>query len=248
MKPKKIGLLALALVLALGTLGVGYAAWTDTITIDGSVNTGTLDLNVVEYSGLWMWKIPGGDPEYYLTSDPDFTPDQVGQNDPPFVVAFSKAEQTLDAAALVDDAVTVTFDNLFPISDGVPVDGGVWTAYCWKADFIVHYEGSVPAMVDAECISVTADPMLEWMWANNYITVEFYELTDGYAEGGPYWPYIDGEITEAVQMHNCDYVVCLVYVCLPQVPPAEFTQEDFMNLSGSFTAEITAIQWNEYTP
>ena len=37
---KKIGLLLLALVLALGTLGVGYAMWSDTLTITGNVNTG----------------------------------------------------------------------------------------------------------------------------------------------------------------------------------------------------------------
>jgi predicted ribosomally synthesized peptide with SipW-like signal peptide len=43
---KKIGLLLLALVIALGALGVGYAKWTDTVTINGTVNTGTLILGV----------------------------------------------------------------------------------------------------------------------------------------------------------------------------------------------------------
>ena len=41
---KKIGLLCLALVLALGALGVGYASWTDTIFVTGTVNTGTVSL------------------------------------------------------------------------------------------------------------------------------------------------------------------------------------------------------------
>jgi len=45
---KKIGLLSLALVLALGTLGVGYASWTDQITIDGSVSTGSVCLCITE--------------------------------------------------------------------------------------------------------------------------------------------------------------------------------------------------------
>ena len=40
---KKIALLALALVLALGSLGVGYAMWFEDLYIDGIVNTGTLD-------------------------------------------------------------------------------------------------------------------------------------------------------------------------------------------------------------
>jgi hypothetical protein len=43
---RKIGLLCLALVLALGTLGVGYAMWSDEVTIEGTVDTGTLRLGI----------------------------------------------------------------------------------------------------------------------------------------------------------------------------------------------------------
>jgi hypothetical protein len=39
---RKFGILALALVLALGSLGVGYAAWIDTLYIEGTVNTGVV--------------------------------------------------------------------------------------------------------------------------------------------------------------------------------------------------------------
>jgi hypothetical protein len=45
---KKIGLLCLALVLALGTLGVGYAMWFDEVVIEGTVDTGTLRLGIVK--------------------------------------------------------------------------------------------------------------------------------------------------------------------------------------------------------
>ena len=41
---KKFGILCLALVMALGALGVGYAAWTDTIFIDGTISTGSVCL------------------------------------------------------------------------------------------------------------------------------------------------------------------------------------------------------------
>jgi len=40
---KKIGLLCLALVLALGTMGVGYALWYEDLYINGTVETGNLD-------------------------------------------------------------------------------------------------------------------------------------------------------------------------------------------------------------
>ena len=42
---KKIGFLVLAIVLAIGTLGVGYAHWTETLTISGDVSTGFIDVN-----------------------------------------------------------------------------------------------------------------------------------------------------------------------------------------------------------
>jgi len=40
---KKFGLLCLALVLALGSLGVGFALWSETLYIDGVVYTGEVD-------------------------------------------------------------------------------------------------------------------------------------------------------------------------------------------------------------
>lgn len=43
---KRIGLLCLALVLALGTLGVGYAMWWDEVTIEGTVDTGTVRIGI----------------------------------------------------------------------------------------------------------------------------------------------------------------------------------------------------------
>jgi hypothetical protein len=39
---KKIGLVCIALVLALGALGIGYAHWSQTIYVDQVVNTGTV--------------------------------------------------------------------------------------------------------------------------------------------------------------------------------------------------------------
>jgi hypothetical protein len=50
MNVKKIGLLCLALVLALGALGVGYASWTDTIFVDGTVQTGSVCINFMPNS------------------------------------------------------------------------------------------------------------------------------------------------------------------------------------------------------
>jgi hypothetical protein len=43
---KKIGLLCLAIVLALGALGVGYASWSDTIFVKGTVQTGEVCFSI----------------------------------------------------------------------------------------------------------------------------------------------------------------------------------------------------------
>ena len=47
---KKIGLLLSALVLALGALGVGYAMWDKTLTVEGTVNTGEVNMEIVSIS------------------------------------------------------------------------------------------------------------------------------------------------------------------------------------------------------
>lgn len=41
---KKIGLICLALVVALGTLGAAFALWSDTLFLEGTVNTGDIGL------------------------------------------------------------------------------------------------------------------------------------------------------------------------------------------------------------
>jgi len=43
---KKIGIICLMLVLALGAMGVGYATWSQTLTITEEVNTGTFQVGV----------------------------------------------------------------------------------------------------------------------------------------------------------------------------------------------------------
>jgi len=47
---KKIGILCLALVLALGLLGVGFALWDKTLYINGTVNTGEVDAEFTNVS------------------------------------------------------------------------------------------------------------------------------------------------------------------------------------------------------
>ena len=57
---KKIGLMSLAIVLALGSLGVGYALWSQQLTITGDTNTGSLSVGFIEFYGVEMYEDPVG--------------------------------------------------------------------------------------------------------------------------------------------------------------------------------------------
>jgi len=216
---KKIGLLSLALVLALGALGVGYAAWTDTITIDGTVNTGSVDLEVVYYSGTEIYKDLCSEEMVTVHWAKDAAGATVWQDGTPpangLLVASAWAEPGAE-----DDEVVITFNNTFPCQ-------------CLVADFVVHYAGSVPAMVYAEIES--GDQWLIDLWDNKdagvWGALGYPDEEEGFV--------VTEEIAELpIQMHYCDYAVAVLWLHLPQ-------EDELMNQTGSFTATITAIQWNE---
>ena len=229
---KKIGLLSLALVLALGALGVGYAHWTDTITVEGTVCTGSVDINVVYLSGSDVYKDLSNDHlvYYFWLKDPAgaiIWDSWSEAADPANLFLVASAGSTL----LGDDLVGVNFTNAFPCSYLV-------------ADFIVHYEGSVPAIVTADFDVVPQDPAVQYLWDNGYIQVWGQQV---YFEDGQFMGFGD-IITGPIQMHYCDYVKVYMLVDLPQdddLVGTDFTQADFMDKCWSFTAYIDATQWNE---
>lgn len=213
---KRVGILVIVLVLALGAIGVGYAAWTDVIYIDGTVNTGNVDLNVVNYSGTWIYKVIGNEnyPDevwvYHGWATVPFEP-PAGSVEPPvaYAVALPGGE---------DDTVDVIFENAFPLDE-------------LSADILLHYEGTIPVKVDAVITSVTGDAE-EIALLAEVAEFHFYESDETGTVGT--------EITEGgAQLHYCDYVLCVMTLDIPQ-------EDRYMNLSGSFTAEIRAVQWNEY--
>jgi hypothetical protein len=60
---RKIGLLILALIMALGSLGVGYAMWFDDVTVEGTIETGMLVLCIQDYPSygeVVSCALPGG--------------------------------------------------------------------------------------------------------------------------------------------------------------------------------------------
>ncbi len=210
---KKITILAMVLVLCLGAIGVGYAAWTDEVQIDGTVTTGSVDLEVVRYSGTFIYKDLETDAQVSDTnvfSDTGvFVP-----RDPTRYLLVAYAAATPGPG---DDQVTITYWNIFPDQ-------------MFRADFKLHYAGSIPAIVDFDYanddwISDIPSPY------GLRIEVNRSQATGAQRLGIVSMPY---------QMHYCDYILVDVYLKIPQ-------DNELQGLTGSFTITFTAIQWNEYS-
>jgi len=214
---KKIGLLCLALVLSLGALGVGFAMWQDTVTIEGTVNTGSVDLDIEELSSTWVYKVPDEDPEIVVNHAviPGIHA-TVDLNAP--VNGILVASATADIVSLTDYAdniVTMTFTNIFPTDEPI------------VADVVLHYTGSIPVHV---ALTETVDPEIE-----AYLVQQWLVSVDG----GETWVETN---MEDIQLHNCNRVKLNVYLDPVLLQKAG---KDAQGLSGTFTKTITVYQWNE---
>jgi len=88
---KRTKFLILALVVAIMMLGAGYAAWTDTLTITSTVETGTLDFELGDTAQINVYRNGNGDPE-----DPAVVPREASYN------------------RIDENTATVTITNLYP--------------------------------------------------------------------------------------------------------------------------------------
>jgi predicted ribosomally synthesized peptide with SipW-like signal peptide len=214
---KKLGLFSLALVLALGGLGVGYAMWSDTVTISGNVTTGTLDLVVENCSNTWVYKIVGPTGEGHgieIIHDWDSAP----HTEPDYSQLISSA----NATKVADDEIRVTIHNAFPL-DG---EGEVL-----RADFVLHYLGSIPVRVQTATLGCTG-------CACDYIKILYYEWDPKTGMGSAMTLPILGD-----QWHNCQYVKVVIAIDEAKL---QADGAAAMGLSGQFNGTFKVVQWNEY--
>lgn len=230
-------MLALALVIALGAMGVGYAAWTDTIYIEGVVYTGSLDADISGVSSTFVYKVPVPD------TDPvewDIQVDYVYGDSGPSVPAGG----TLVAQATTvdnsdadedDDSATMTFVGVFPGID-------------FMTDVELKYLGSVPARISFAEVAPLPEDDPDYIEAEADILQALWDLGVSHTEG----IWIDAELSTdggenwsedpvdplTLQLHFEDLVHISVHVLLPE-------GTEYENLSLDFTALITVIQWNE---
>jgi hypothetical protein len=265
MKKGKIGSIFLISMLALAGIGISYAGFSDSIAIWGTVNTATVDIELTGwYSGTWVFKIWGLD-DY---DPPTFEYTVLDAANEILIYrgwvadAPTEAEVKAWAQTFGGDAELVAYSEAMPgTTHGDPVEeydvdfiyDNLFPCIDFEADLIIHYAGSIPAIVDtAEIFS--DDVWLQELWAMYQADpaagfgawVEAYHIQGFNATGAPTdnineivsWqmgPEVD---PEGLQLHYCDYIYIKVVIHLPQ-------DNDLQGLTGTFTGKIGVIQWND---
>jgi len=239
MKENKIGTIFLISALAIAGIGISYAGFSDNISVYGTVTTGTVELDLEAYSGTDVYKVWGidisSDDEVRIFRGYDF--ERPDPNNPAAVRAYFDlpASTNIELVASAwshdydgDEDFGMTFDNLFPCID-------------FTADFIVHYEGSVPAKVNiADWIMYT--DWLEELYAAGGVTIVAYRCTVPNPDqpiGPDNHPQETQElVTIGTQLHYCDYVVVKLTLHLPQ-------SNYWQSRTGEFAGKVGVIQWND---
>jgi len=258
---KRIVFLCLAIVLALGALGVGYASWTDKVTVTGTVHTGKVSIEVTDYSGMYVWKTPGyGDDDttvvYNSNAAPahaiDAFPFTDGPKDawqdsgglPLFSGSVDPVAWCQAAAGATDHDVVVAFANLFPLQDSSE------QLLPYEANFVIHNNGSIPVMV--------RDPKVaDWIdWDPNTVGVQgppnsmiaASVIADLSTDGGKNWTL---GVDPKQQLEPCYLLRIRLQITVAEADNAEEaglqTADDLANqgLSGTITGSIEVVQYNE---
>jgi hypothetical protein len=231
MRMRKIGLLALALVLALGALGVGYAHWTDTVFIEGQVCTGEVDVGLDPdriseiddcpdqnwdgwfYDGFTI-SCPNG---YHFTGIGD-----APEGKCPATVVFNTTDENGDGCV---DILEVTIQNAYP---HLLVHLSIYVCNC----------GTIPVILQTPIITQSDFLLIEY---GDNIGVQLHpgeckeiSLYVGVVQNRGYFAdptdpstwTVDDESQDLLPMNSCDEGV-----------------EDI-----TFTIEIPAEQWADCSP
>ena len=215
---KRIGLLCLALVLALGALGVGYAAWTDTVVMEQTVNTGSLDV------GIFAVAQKPGDAKNVTTVD-------VSHGD----YKFDKEVTPVPMSALFGadtyafyESATIAIGNFYP-------------SFTILEDYVIGVGGSVPVKLHVSLNVTDPDDVYDNMslsWSIYKVSGGVWtQLVAGNGVASAQFDVIVGRL-EGLQLHGCDVLIIYLDKYLLQTAP--------QGKSASLTLSVEAIQYNKY--
>jgi predicted ribosomally synthesized peptide with SipW-like signal peptide len=156
---KKLGFIALAVVLALGVLGVGFALWSQQLTITGTVETGTLLVGIRD-TGT-------NDPPPDLTTPPGV----VKPIDPPNDGTIDEGyDKNVGAIESINGKYKFTKDNVDYYHDITYKITNAYPCYTGTGSFAVANGGTIPVKV--KTIKVTGGNIDE-------ITFKFAGVVEG---------------------------------------------------------------------
>jgi predicted ribosomally synthesized peptide with SipW-like signal peptide len=226
---KKVGLLLLALVIALGGLGVGYAKWSDSVTISGTVYTGDVEIGILD-GGV------GDD-----GADPQYEADGFNNDEGKDVAEHTSTNVGTSVFTLCDAAyyakISETIDNAYP-------------GYASSTTILLGNNGSIPVKIDDVRFDSTtfSDPLnvLAFMevdgWTLSYLD-EDLELQEDSGVG-----YESLTTYEHLQIPagTCATLVINFHfnedVNIDDDPALEVMPQ---NATCTFDVILTASQWNE---
>ena len=133
----KVAVVFVVLMVALAGIGVGYAHWSQTLTIEGTVKTGELDWEFSSFLILDPWEGPGPPPDYHcndgFTGSPYLDPD--GKN-----VGWATGVLVDSDGDTDNDTLELTLHNVYP-------------CYFNSISVYVHNNGSIPLIIERVIIS-----------------------------------------------------------------------------------------------
>lgn len=155
---KRIGILALVLVVALGALGIGYAKWSDTVIVNGSVETGEVCFLIdCESAGeVFHGSAPFNDSNWVdwvatpgaVSCPPGFTFTGIHEVDKD--VASSSAEcDDVDEDGMTE-TINFTIDNAYPY-------------VLLELSFVVCNCGTIPIKIETPTITQDDGLLIQWL-------------------------------------------------------------------------------------
>jgi len=219
---KKIGLLLLALVIALGALGVGYAKWTDTVTISGTVNTGTLILGIKDLS----------------TNDPKGTLDTLCAPEPNVPAGTERKDVGMFVST--NGAVKTGCEGYY--ANIIENMTNVYPGYYGESTIELKNCGTVPLKIEDISLTAISGDLTPWMLFKWSVTDENGN------EYGPYSGNIQALETALVgqQIAGGKTVEFVVGICFQEwavIDDKDVIMPQKANMS--FSLRFTGSQWNE---
>jgi len=220
---KKVGLLILVLVIALGALGVGYAKWSDTVTVSGTISTGSVSIGIKD-AGV-------GD----TGADPDFAPgvNSEGKN----VASHVSTNGSQIGTTGWYENITETISNAYP-----------W--YASSTTIEIMNLGTIPVKIDDVRMPTTSfedpDNLMAFMQIDSFTLTYKDELNVTHTVTGD--SYEDLAAYDSLQIPAQSFATLVIDFHFNEdvnIDSDSDLEQMPMNATLSFDIVITASQWNE---